>query len=477
MTRRLLSLIAIAACCTSAVVSAQQPPKPIDYPKGYKISIKINNCTDSVLFMGYYYANMTLSLDTARPDKKGVFTFQSNDAVLYPGMYFFSNPSGNYTEFMVYHEKPVFSFETDDDNWQMNMRTKNSRQNQLFFGYHQMTRRIYSDIDSAKKNKVSEESFQAYVRSRSRELDSIREAYIAKNPDCMLSLMMNATRPVDVPAVSANGDTLSNMQRYEYYRDHCFDNMPLDNDMIVRTPKGIFYTAIANYLDQTLSRLPADTVIVYVDRLIDRSRKAPEVFKYLVHTIAEKYLQSNVMSYDAIYVHMIKKYYMTGQAFWASPSVIDEQSKRATTWDRILIGRTAPELVLKDTHGKMHSLHALPNRYTLLIFWSPTCGHCKTMIPALYKKYEELREQYDIAAFAILSEPDEPTKPKWLKFIDDHGLDWINLNGGEANIDWHEVYDVVTTPQIFLLDKNKTIIAKHLNADLFERIMKERGAE
>ena len=253
MTRRLLSLIAIAACCACAVVSAQQPPKPIDYPKGYKISIKINNCTDSVLFMGYYYANMTLSLDTARPDKKGVFTFQSNDAVLYPGMYFFSNPSGNYTEFMVYHEKPVFSFETDDDNWQMNMRTKNSRQNQLFFGYHQMTRRIYSDIDSAKKNKVSEESFQAYVRSRSRELDSIREAYIAKNPDCMLSLMMNATRPVDVPAVSANGDTLSNMQRYEYYRDHCFDNMPLDNDMIVRTPKGIFYTAITNYLDQIVA--------------------------------------------------------------------------------------------------------------------------------------------------------------------------------------------------------------------------------
>ena len=461
----------------TTTAAGQAIPKPVDYPKGYKISVKINGNNDSILYLGNYYANLTLSIDTARINKKGWFVFEKKETTLQPGMYFFSNPAGNYAEFMVYKEKPVFQFETDEENWQMNMRTKGSRQNELFFTYHQMTKRIYHDIDSAKRHKANDAEYRKYVSTRSHELDSIREAYIARNPDAMLSLMMNATRPLDVPEVDAKGDSLSNMQKYEYYRDHYFDNIPLDNDMLVRTPKSIFYTPLTNYMDRTLANLPADTVIKYLDRVIDRSRPAPEVFKYLVHTIAEKYLQSNVMSYDAIYVHMIKKYYMTGQAFWASPSVIDEQGKRATTWEKLLIGKKAPELVMKDTHGQIQYLYGLRHRYTLLIFWSPTCGHCKTMIPALYKKYAELRDEYDIAAYAVLSEPDDATRPKWHKFIEEHGLDWINLDGGEANIDWHEVYDVVTTPQIYLLDRDKVIVGKHLNAEVFEKIVKARGLE
>ena len=77
----------------------------------------------------------------------------------------------------------------------------------------------------------------------------------------------------------------------------------------------------------------------------------------------------------------------------------------------------------------------------------------------------------------MLSEPDDATRPKWHKFIEEHGLDWINLDGGEANIDWHEVYDVVTTPQIYLLDRDKVIVGKHLNAEVFEKIVKARGLE
>ena len=51
---------------------------------------------------------------------------------------------------------------------------------------------------------------------------------------------------------------------------------------------------------------------------------------------------------------------------------------------------------------------------------------------------------------------------------------WINLNGGEANVDWREVYNVETTPQIYLID-NEThkFLAKKLNAELLELISKQ----
>jgi thiol-disulfide isomerase/thioredoxin len=114
--------------------------------------------------------------------------------------------------------------------------------------------------------------------------------------------------------------------------------------------------------------------------------------------------------------------------------------------------------------------------YTILVFWSPTCGHCREIIPDVYKVFEEYQDSLNLTAFAILSEPDDNTIVKWKKFLKDHKMTspkWVNLNGGEANVDWREVYDITTTPQIFLIEnKNHTFIAKKLNAQILKDICK-----
>ena len=119
----------------------------------------------------------------------------------------------------------------------------------------------------------------------------------------------------------------------------------------------------------------------------------------------------------------------------------------------------------------------MPGKYTLLLFWSPTCGHCREIIPAIYKVFDRVADSLNMTAFAILSEPDEGTVVKWKKFLADHQMTnrrWINLNGAEANVDWREVYDVQTTPQIYLVE-NEThkFVAKKLSAELFETICKQ----
>ena len=126
---------------------------------------------------------------------------------------------------------------------------------------------------------------------------------------------------------------------------------------------------------------------------------------------------------------------------------------------------------------RAYSLHRMPGKYTLLLFWSPTCGHCRDIIPAIYQVFDRVADSLDISAFAILTEPDENTLKKWKHFLAEHGMDnrrWVNLNGGEANVDWREVYDVQTTPQIYLIEnKDHTFLAKKLNAQLLEQIIKQ----
>lgn len=470
----LFKAFVILLCASSLLAPSHALAKKKKDPnKGYRFSLFIYGTTDSVMYLGNYYAGGTYAFDTARISPKGLFVFENKERSLVPGLYFFTNPQGTYVEFAIHGgEKLDFQFETENPGWQTHMRVKGSKENEIMFNYHKANRATYRTIDSAKVAIKDSAQFEDFRHRQMRQLDSIKESFISHYPNSMLALLMNATREMPVPTQDSLGNKLSMRERWEFYMDHYWDFCRLDDDALVRTPEMIFHKRFTDYFDINLKNAPPETIIIYADKLIDRSRKSKENFKYLVHTIAQKYLQSNIMSYDAVYVHMVKKYIETGECFWMSPTVVDENVKRANTWDNLLIGKVAPELIMKDDKGQVHSLHNMPGKYTLLIFWSPTCGHCKTIIPDLYSRFDKYREKYNISAFAVLSEPDDATRPKWHDFIKSHNLNWVNIDGGEANIDWHEVFDIVTTPQIYLLDKDKKILAKKLNAETFEEVLK-----
>lgn len=439
---------------------------------GYIITLHIDGATDDTLYLGNYFAKGTYAIDTALNDGKGNYRF-SRDTTLYDGLYFFTNQKGQFFEFVVYKETPKFDFTTKNDDWKKYARVKGSRENDIFFAFHNERRVLTDELEAASK-RMSEAEFKEFRSEQIKKNDTLMLKYIAQYPECMFTKMMEATKPIEVPLVNAAGDSLSATERWEYYADHYFDNMPLDEDFLVRTPENVFYKKVEDYFNVTLKNTMPSFIVKHIDAMIDKARPSPEVFKYLVHTTSERFLQSNVMVYDSVYVHMIHRYYATGEAVWASPSSIDDNVKRADTWEKILVGKQAPELILKDTLGHYQSLtmECSRHQYTLLVFWSPTCGHCKVTIPEMHEVYEKYKTEYDIAAFAILSEPDENTRPQWKKFIAQHDLgDWLHLDGGECNVDWREVYDVVTTPKIFLLDHNRKIIAKKFSPETFEGLI------
>ena len=438
--------------------------------KGYKITVQIKNAKDTVLYMGYYLGKYTPAMDTAYPNKKGQFVFSSDTAELKPGVYFFSNPQGRYAEFIVNLDRPVFTLSTDEVNWITNMQVKGSPENQAFYEYQKINHKYYNLSDSTLKNTPDKELGKKRARELRSELDGIQEDMIKQHPEYLFCRMLKAVKPIDVPQTDEKGDTLTRQQRAEYYGDHYFDNMSLDCNAMLRTPPAVFFDRVEGFFNGYLGQASPDVICEYADKVIEKARPAKEVFQFLVYYLAEKYLQSHVMTHDAVYVHMIEKYYATGEAFWASPSDIDSEVERATRWKRLLVGETAPDfgVLYKE---QWHHLSDIKNKYTLLIFWSPSCGHCATMIPALHDFYQKHAKKYDIGTFAINTDIHE--EDKWQEFIKNKNLyDWNNYNGGVANVDWKDLYDVVSTPVIYLLDKNHKILAKKVDAKILTEIFK-----
>ena len=356
-------------------------------------------------------------------------------------------------------------------------KSKGSYQNEVLYSYQRASDHFYKEMLAA-KNSMDSADFAVALKRITESMDSLRLALYNDHPDAMVAKMIHATTVVEdeVPTTHPDGTPLSQRERYDYLMAHYFDYMPLDDNFIIRTPKEIFFRHYNDYTDKYMRGLPPDKICPLLDTIIDRAEPAPEVYRWLINNLTEKYLQSNIMVYDEVYVHLVLRYFATGKVTWLSPSAIDMNVERATKWERLLVGREAPELILFDTLRRAHSLHHMPGSYTLLLFWSPTCGHCREVIPALYKVFNEVADSLDMTAFAILTEPDEGTLVKWKKFLADHDMTnprWVNLNGAEANVDWREVYDVETTPQVYLVsNKDHRFLAKKLNAQLLSEICK-----
>ena len=200
------------------------------------------------------------------------------------------------------------------------------------------------------------------------------------------------------------------------------------------------------------------------------------------------------MGMDAVFVHMVENYYMTGEADWVEEDQLQKIEERAEKIAPNLIGRPAPPFLnqlgmpfMKDTNGVIHRLYDIESEYTLLIFFGPDCGHCKKELPRVKKVVDSLiaspkflspHKPIDIKVYSVQTEFD---KKKWKEFIVNQEIgDWINVGDIQqdpdgnpaASSNWRDEYDIYSTPVIYLLDKDKKILAKRIDYKQISKVIK-----
>lgn len=123
-----------------------------------------------------------------------------------------------------------------------------------------------------------------------------------------------------------------------------------------------------------------------------------------------------------------------------------------------------------NTKGKLIKFSELMGKYTLLEFWSSSCGPCRASNPELVKEYQ----LYKSKGFQIVGVSLDSKKERWLKAIEKDGLPWENLsdlNGIDNKAAL--IYGVEALPDNFLIDENGIIVARYLRDDNLKRKLKE----
>jgi len=425
--------------------------------EGYQVNFQIKGLKDTTCMIANYYGNGTYIKDTLRTDASGRCVFKAG-ADLPKGIYILVINDKNYFDFIINIDKK-FSVSTDRDHSIDKMSFNSSPENKLFYEYLRYNKQGF-DIIQSLQNRIKEfpeqndsiEAINARIKAMNKEIIKYKLDLVKKHPASFLAFLINAMKEPEI----SNDSNFS----YQSYKAHFWDGTDFRDDRLLRTP--VFHNKLKKYFDQVLIQQP-DTIIREIDSIIFKARPNQEMFKYLIWFFTYHYENSEIMGFDKIFVSIVDEYYTKGEVTWLNNTILENIVKKANRLRPILIGRLAPNMIMQDTSNHLVSMVNVKAKYLMLLFWDPDCGHCEQEIPKLRKIYDEHKEMYGLEIFAVCS---DTSLVKWKNAIRKKNMNWINVNGPRTLTgDYHEQYDIISTPVIYILNERKEIIAKRLSAD------------
>lgn len=435
--------------------------------QGYEIKVKVNGIHDTLSYLAYHYGNRQYIQDTVRVDSQGQFVFQGPER-LEPGMYLIVLPGQKYFEIIV-DQTQHFSVETQMDDFVNTMRFRQSPDNQVFYTYMRLIRDLNqkatpwrTTLQDPETTEARKEEIRKELQQLDQQVKTIQQDIIRDHPGSLFSKILLAQQEPELPEAPLKADgTPDHEFLYHIYKRNFWEHIDFSDDRLVRTP--VLHAKLNQYFNQVVIQIP-DSIIAEADRIIQKARQHKEVFKYTLFFITNTFERSNIMGMDAVFVHMVENYYMTGEADWVNPEQLERLSERAMALKPLLIGQTAPDITMYKPDQSTIRLHEVKARYTILYFWDSECSHCKRQTPVLRELHARMKAE-GVEVFAVNTEGD---RNKWLGYVEQNRLNWINVNDVANRSGFRDKYDIWSTPLIFLLDKDKKIMGKRLTAEQTE---------
>ena len=424
---------------------------------GHDIRVTVNGWKDSLALVGYHFGSQRLVMDSLVVDPSGSVRV-SGDSELKKGVYFISSTSF-YIEFLLSEQK--FQLETSAEGGFEDMEVRGSLDNEMFRNYQLSTASLRGrkgEISALLKSGGEVDSLALYQQYRdlNQEIESVRDSLSRVIPDSFFAEIVNLIAPLEPPALDHIKDlTQRRREQFLHMKKHYFDRMS-DPVSLMRTP--MIHNFVEDYFKSYVVPAP-DSIVVEVDGWLQRVQHNPEAFRYWLVSFNNKYKEDKTMGMDKVMVHLYEKYYLTGKADWIDTEARDKIEEEVSRLKPSLVGNVAPALYLTGLDGSRKNVQSMREEFLVLYFYDPNCGHCKKKTPELRDLYQQIKDMgAEVVAISTSTKRED-----WEKFVTDQKLEWVNLGDPDLKSNFRYEFDLRSTPRIFVLDKDRKIIAKRLD--------------
>ncbi|MCB0661160.1 MAG: redoxin domain-containing protein [Saprospiraceae bacterium] len=440
---------------------------------GYHIKIKLNGFEQDSIFFGYQYGDKQYVRDTIQKNKDGWFHIEGDEA-LQGGVYMIVIPPDNkYFELLIDENNQNFTVETSYDDLVTKMKIKGSKDNILFYDYLNFlsskrpeAEALQKQITEAGEDENAKKPLQEKLDKLNESVQEMQQKIVKEHPLSLPAAIIKATFAIDYPAFEGDEKEVQ-MQKWLYTKEHYFDNINLSDDRLART--NLLFQRIDYYINKLEVQHP-DSLNKAIDFILEKMDPKGENFKFYVVHFLNTYAKSKIVGMDAVYVHIVDKYYKTDMAYWTPDSTMQKIVENADALEPILIGKTAPDIQMQKKDGTKVKLSEVESPFTVIYVWDPDCGHCKKAAPIVVDFYEKFKDK-GVTIFSICGKFTDEVPSCW-DTIEEKGFDnFMNVVDPYHRSKYKVLYNIKSTPQIFILDKDKKIIMKRIGAEQLSEVM------
>lgn len=430
----------------------------------YTLDITIKQLNTDEVYLANFYGDNNSIIDTAVPDTAGqiIFTLKKE---MQPGMYrvFLSQE----VFFDIIYNYENIGITSQIDFLYDSLKILESNENKLYYGFLKemnLYQRKLELLSPVVNYYPPEDSFydqitEEYINNQLNYSNFVK-LLIDDNKDSWTAKIAKQRQPLFFSA------ELNEYDRRMFARDHFFDHIDFsDVDLIksnVYTTLAIEYISLYSNPNFNQAQLE-DEFIIAVDKIMYETMDNSLIYEFIVEYLVggfEKFHFDKVLDYIA------DNY---------SPEQCENEERKSDLQTRLKkyaelsVGKDAPEIIVPDINGAKVKLSRINAEYTLVVFWASWCPHCLDMLPKIHNIYEN---SASLPKLQILTVSIDKEKEEWIAALEAGNYTWLNasdLNGwnSQAAID----YNVYATPTMYLLDKNKKIVAKPITYNELEKAL------
>jgi thiol-disulfide isomerase/thioredoxin len=442
--------------------------------KKLNLSFKVEGINNGTAKMVGIYADGNFMADTSVIAPDGSFSFNGGKDGYYEGFYYMVMPDNTNFPFLLANGEN-FSMKTKVGDLINAMQVEGTAENKLFYEsqkyqmlmeqkFNTTSQRLKTSIKGTPQYQTTEKELEAILADRDVVLEDLRK----NHPNTFFTkFKLAGQNPKYRYEYKANGvmDTLKTLYNY---RQDWWNDYDFTDERLVRTP--VFFNKLKKYHAELMPQNP-DSCIAYSDLLIDKTLNNKEYFKMVANWMALQHKPgiTKMMDGEAVYSHIILKYFTAEKDDWDSPSDLISIRKNAQEMRTSLIGMTGQDVRAANPNGVTKSLYDMKSPITIMFIYNPDCEHCQKEAPEIRAFYDKWKSK-GVGVFSIAA--NAKNQKEWFDFRAKYGVNWdTDVIDPELKSRYHEKYFIDITPEIYVLDKNHKIIAKNLRPHQLEEVV------
>ena len=410
------------------------------------------------------FGNKQIVIDSSNLNENGSFEFRL-DTLLQGGQYQLFTASGLNID-LIYNNEDI-QFIAIPNEYDKQVQIIESIENMIYYDFKNIKQSNLLKLDILSpviqfypKNDEYYQTTVDKILDLRAELNERANELINNNPKTIASHLIKIENPV-----FADVNLPENLQ-IEFLKSHFFDH--IDFNDIVLLKSDLLNSKVINYLSLYQNgEIDRETfennLLMGVDSLLTKASVNQAMYEYMVGFLIKGF---EAIGFEKGLEHIADHNQL--DKFCVNTERLLELQNKIEMINSLSLGKTAPDFITTDINGSIINLANINSDKILLFFWASWCPHCKELIPELNEIYAaDSNKDIQVIGISIDTNIDELKQE-----INDNGILWPNiaeLKGWDGEIVTQ--YGIAATPSIFLLDKEKAILAKPTNKTQLRKLL------